>query len=80
MLHQLAVLTARLLMINPLVTALLFIGAVVSAWYFTIAFFIDEQYFYCGLTFAFSFITAKVLNHFVLPEMKAIKQDSNGLS
>lgn len=71
--HRIATTSARLLMSNPLFSALLVAGGVIVSWYYIISFVLDSQYLNALAIFACAMIVFRYLNHAVLPIMKSIK-------
>jgi len=73
MLQRIATSSARLLMSNPLISALLVAGGIVVSWYFIIAYVLDSQYLNALAILACVIIVYQYLNRAVLPIMKSIK-------
>lgn len=71
--HRIATSSARLLMSNPLFSALLVTGGVIVSWYYIISFVLDSQYLNALVLFACAMAVYQYLNRAVLPIMKSIK-------
>lgn len=65
--HRIAQSSARLLMSNPLISALLVAGGIVVSWYFIITYVLDSQYLNALAILVCVIIVYQYLNRAVLP-------------